>query len=239
MPPVTKEVNIIPANINFCKIIGAETKPVTDHLVAVIAEKLAAGQKVLWLVPGGSAIAIVVAVAEALKGQQAPLPLGNLTVTLTDERYGAVGHDNSNWAQLEKAGFSLPGAVLQPVLAGKSFDQTAADWNTTLTDDLANADYVLAFVGMGADGHATGVLPGSPALAATSLVAAYESAPYQRITTTPEFFKHINEAVIFAVGEKKWPALRALLNPAAENVYPAQLLQQVPKLTVFCDLPQT
>ena len=40
---------------------------------------------------------------------------------LTDERYGPVGHPDSNWSQLLQKGFDLPQAKLVPVLTGRLF----------------------------------------------------------------------------------------------------------------------
>src|SRR3990167_11435143 len=105
-------------NIVYRKILS--TEPVEDYLVGVLTEKLLDNKKVLWLVPGGSAMKVVAAVSRDLAIEN----LANLTVTLTDERYGPVGHKDSNWPQLEAAGFKLEGASLQPVLIDKDLEET-------------------------------------------------------------------------------------------------------------------
>ena len=44
----------------------------------------------------------------------------NLVVALVDERYGPVGHPDSNWFKLEIAGFKIKGAKMIPILIGIS-----------------------------------------------------------------------------------------------------------------------
>ena len=85
---------------------------VIDYLVAAITKRLVANEKVLWLIPGGSAVPIAVEVSHAISSELKK----NLTVSLTDERYGALNHADSNWFQLSKAGFDFSGVTQKPVL---------------------------------------------------------------------------------------------------------------------------
>src|SRR5690242_15322144 len=124
---------------------------VASFITDKLSQQLKAGKRVLWLVPGGSSIAVAAEVAKQLEAGN--VPLENLTVTLTDERYGAVGHPDSNWLQLEQVGFELPGATMQPVLTGATRDETVANFAKTLDDDLNANDYRLGFFGIGPDGH--------------------------------------------------------------------------------------
>src|SRR6266566_4768573 len=89
-------------------------EPVVAHCTAVLRQQLQAGKRVLWLVSGGSVIPVAVAVAQKFTG----IPVGKLTVSLTDERPGPVGHPDSNWLGLQQAGLQLPGATLRPILTG-------------------------------------------------------------------------------------------------------------------------
>jgi len=52
---------------------------------------------VLWLVPGGSNIPIAVEAMDMIRKEMSGLSLKYLTITLSDERYGSVGHKDSNW----------------------------------------------------------------------------------------------------------------------------------------------
>ncbi len=215
---------------HFTNITSAE--PVAAYLAETLAKHLAAGEHVLWLVPGGSSIAVAAAVSQKLAGRA----LHNLTVTLTDERYGEPGHADSNWRQLTEAGFALPGATLLPVLTGADRATTVDHFATILREQLAVADYRLGFFGIGADGHTAGILPGSPAARATELAAGYDAGPFQRLTMTFPAVKRLDEAVVYAVGEAKWPVIDELAGGKVSLIkQPAQALKSVHTLTVFND----
>lgn len=213
----------------FKKVNSADA--VTEYLSTVLTEKLSAGQKVLWLVPGGSAITVVAAVSKKLQG----LDLKNLTVTLTDERYGPVGHPDSNWLQLERAGFSLPGARMVPVLHGHSVAETTTEFAKHLQEYCQGAAYCLGFFGMGPDGHTAGILPGSPAVTATEWAASYQVPEFLRVTMTPPAIAALSEAVVYAMGEAKAEPLANLQQELSLNEQPAQALKKVSKLTIFND----
>jgi len=208
---------------------AAPTEAVS-YLASVINDKLQTGKTVLWLVPGGSAIKIAAKVAKQLRP-----PLNGLTVTLTDERYGPAGHHDSNWLQMLEAGLLLPGATLQPVLNGKSLNQTVSHYNQTLRDDLKQADFSIALAGMGPDGHIFGIKPGSPAINANEGVVGYEWDDYVRITPTLKMIKSLDEVVIYAVGEEKWPQFELLNKDINPSEQPAQLLKQLKKVIIFSD----
>ena len=203
---------------------------VAKYLAELIDAKLAAGQKVLWLVPGGSAIKIAAKTSKRLRQ-----PLNNLTVTLTDERYGRVGHKDSNWPQLQAAGFHLQGATLQPVLLGKNLTLTTKDYSQMLQTDIKNTDYSLALAGMGPDGHIFGIKPGSPAIDTNQTVVGYDWEDYVRITPTPKFIKQLDEVVVYAVGQEKWPQFESLKKNLDPSEQPAQLLKQLKKAIIFSD----
>lgn len=207
------------------------TEPVIAHLVNTITERLEAGQRVLWLIPGGSAIALAVAVGRRLPVAQLP----GLTVTLTDERYGAVGHHDSNWRQLTEAGLHLPGAHLQPVLTGASLADTTAHFAEQLAADLTAADYRLGFFGIGPDGHTAGILPHSPAVVATALAAGYDGGTFQRITMTPAAIARLDAAIAYAAGQPKWPVLDQLDQPIDLEIMPAQSLKTAKITLIFND----
>ncbi len=204
---------------------------VADELAAKIIQQLQAGHKVLWLVPGGSSITVAVLAAK----QIGAIDHSGLAVSLTDERFGPVGHADSNWQQLITAGFSLPQARLLPVLTGKDRQQTTDDFAVMLKQELEDTDYSIGFFGIGSDGHTSGILPYSPAVQATDFAASYDGPDFERITTTPAFITRLSEAVVFAVGKEKWPTLQALAMVNDIAVQPAQILKQVPQLTIYSD----
>jgi 6-phosphogluconolactonase/glucosamine-6-phosphate isomerase/deaminase len=208
-----------------------DTQAVAHTIADAIITRLAEGKKVLWLVPGGSAIAVACLAARDI----AAVPHGNLAVTLTDERYGPLGHSDSNWQQLEGAGFSLPEARLLSVLTGADRAQTVKAWEVLLRHELKAADFALGFFGMGADGHTAGILPGSPAVSSTAYAATYDGPDFARITMTPPAIARLDMAFVYAAGQNKWPALRRLNERHSIAEQPAQILKQVPELIIFTD----
>lgn len=217
------------ADPTYCPVESIEH--VAEALSQKIIAKLQDGKKVLWLVPGGSAIAVATHAAKAI----AAVPHQDLTVTLTDERYGPVDHPDSNWRQLAEAGFRLPEARLLPVLTGVDRTTTAANFGDTLQRELQQADWAIGLFGMGADGHTAGMLPGSPAVHADSYAEVYDAPNFERLTMTTRAIPELDEAVVYAVGQEKWPALKSLQGEKPVSEQPAQILKQVPVLTIYTD----
>ena len=215
----------------FRKTLAHE--PVIKYLGEALARELSAGKRVLWLIPGGSAIAVAVAVSNQLTAKN--IPLDKLVVTLTDERFVPVGHDDSNWKQLTDAGFDLPGATLHAVLRGKDMTGTVDDFETTLQQELNQAEYSLGLFGIGSDGHIAGILPHTSAVKETGLAHGYDGGAYQRVTITiPAMFK-LDEVIAYAAGEAKWPIFDQLETDLPLDDQPAQILKQVLKATLFND----
>ena len=209
-----------------------DMQPVIDHLASTLSEHLGNEEKVVWLVPGGSAIMIAAAVSQELAGQD----LSRLTVTLTDERFGHVGHGDSNWRQLQEAGFVFDGVEALPVLTGKDMAETTTEFGTTLRTILGDADYTIGLFGMGADGHTAGVLPETNAVHSELYADSYDAGNFLRLTMTLKAIAELNETVLYAAGEEKLPALESLCNESVSlDKQPAQIHKQVPKSTLFTD----
>lgn len=206
-------------------------EPAAAFLAEKIKTSLEENKAVLWLVPGGSGIAVAAEVSKLL----AHMDLSNLTVTLTDERYGPIGHPDSDWLHLEEAGFQLPGATLVPVLTGENRTATTDHFSKTLQELLEKSDYKLGFFGIGPDGHTAGILPHSVAAESTELACEYDAGQFERITTTPATIAMLDEIVVYGMGEAKKPTLEQLNEDYSVVDQPAQALKQVPLLTIFTD----
>ena len=100
----------------------------------LISDHLSNGDRVLWLVSGGSAVSVAVEAAKMLTSHN----LDRLTISLADERYGVVGHRVSNWKQLEDSEFFIKGPVYNPILAGSNASKTTADYNQFLETSLSD-----------------------------------------------------------------------------------------------------
>src|SRR3989338_1214878 len=85
-----------------------DPKDAANFIAKSILLQLQSNKRVLWLVAGGSCILVAIEVAKLISEH----PHKNLVVMLMDERYGVVGHPDSNWYQLLKDGLKLPEAKL-------------------------------------------------------------------------------------------------------------------------------
>lgn len=215
------------------------------QLASRLTTELSAGKNVVWLVSGGSNIRYSVDAAKSV----APELGDKLTILLCDERYGPPGHADSNWQQLEAAGFmavpvvaraSMP-SVLQ---AGLDLQATAHQYDQTVGSIFRNADVIIGQFGIGSDGHIAGILPGSEAAEPlristtepTAFVIAYDGGNYQRITLTPSALLQVDAAYCFAYGQTKHAALDQLAHELLTLTdQPAQLLKQLPEAIVFRD----
>lgn len=203
-----------------------------EHLATTIKERLAAGEHVLWLLSGGSGVKVVLETDRLLSGTD----LTNLSVTLSDERYGNVGHPNENWQQLLDGGLKLEGATLYRPLINEDITTTTDEFGAWIMQVMSAADYKIGLFGIGSDGHTAGIKPHSPAVEATAWAACYQGEDFERITMTPFAISQLDEAVIQASGTDKVPTLRTLIH---ENIdianQPAQALKTVSSCTLYTD----
>lgn len=208
-------------------------QPVDDAAAAVattLTDHLSRGERVLLLLSGGSGAAIALAAARQLDNTD----LSQLFVSMTDERYGPVGHPDENWQQLLDAGFALPGATTYRPLTGESRAATTAAFATWLSEQLPAADYKLGIFGFGTDGHTAGIKPHSPAVSSTELAAAFTGDDFERITITFETIRQLDEAVVQASGPEKRPVIRDLLAATlSPGDQPAQILRTIPRTTLY------
>ncbi len=192
------------------------------------------GKKILWLVPGGSNIAIAAEVSKALPEEI----FDNLTVALTDERYGTPGHVDSNYRQLYEAGFQINKEHFTDILeSNASFIDTIVSTNLRLQRFFISNEVVIGFFGMGADGHIAGILPDSPTTQEyTAWYAGYDAGNFKRMTLTPFAFSQINIAIVSAFGAEKRKALDMLhTHNVPIEKQPAQIVKQIAKARIYND----
>jgi 6-phosphogluconolactonase/glucosamine-6-phosphate isomerase/deaminase len=198
-----------------------------------LMSELTARRKVLWLLSGGSNIATAVEIMSSLPARLTT----DLTVTLADERYGPLGHAESNWDQLQKSGLATKRAHLRPVLqVGQTFEQALRYYQQLIAETFAAADAIIALLGIGADGHLAGILPKSSAARSRALVAGYDSPPLRRLTLTFPALRQVNAAFVFAFGDQKREAIQTLCNRLVSPlIQPAQILRQLPESYIYSD----
>jgi 6-phosphogluconolactonase/glucosamine-6-phosphate isomerase/deaminase len=217
--------------MKFVKVAGWDEaiKAVSERL----KKELSKSGKVLWLVGGGSNINASVKIMAALPDDLTK----DLSIFMTDERFGEVGHEHSNSKQLLDAGFQQKDAVFVPMLQpGFSMAETQERYAQALERAVDHASIVIAQSGIGPDGHIAGILPHSPAVKATGWVTDYEAPPYTRMTMTFDALRHIDAAYYVALGDDKRAALTRLRDEElALDDQPSQILKELPEAYVYND----
>lgn len=198
-----------------------------------LLQALEAKQRVLWFVSGGSNIPISVQTMATI-----PPPLSQqLTIMLADERYGPVGHVDSNTQQLHDAGFVPKQATFLAVPNDDDFKNTVSTYQSLVAQQLAVSDLVVAQLGIGADGHIAGILPWSKAAADTSdLFIGYDTPGFNRMTLSFTALRQVQIAFAFVYGTGKRQALLQLRDKTLPlEIQPAQILKTIPKANIYND----
>ena len=212
--------------------IRAEAREGAVALAKCLKSALTSDKKVLWLLTGGSSITASVEAMNLLPDELTR----NLTITLGDERYGPVGHKDSNMQQVLDAGFAAKQATIVPVLIDQGLDETATQFARVLQQAFDDGWTVIAQFGIGTDGHISGILPHSPAVSANGLVATYQGPDHIRITTTFEAIRQFDVVYAMAYGESKRQALENLLNRNLSlDEQPAQIFKSMKKVYIYND----
>lgn len=218
--------------IKFIKISN------TDDCVVAISKQLKSALKsnngTLWLIPGGSNIPITVQIMDKITSVES----SKLTIMLSDERYGPIDNPDSNFRQYKDAGFKPKNAkVIEVLKPNHSLAVTVKNYNQAVEKSVRANNHLIAFLGMGPDGHVAGILPNSPATKSSyAWVVGYKTAEFTRITLTPFALSHVNKVFVLARGEAKRQTLSTLKSenlPIADQ--PAQLLKKFSSAVIFND----
>lgn len=211
------------------------TELAAEHIANVLKDHLSKNEHVLWLLSGGSSAPIAIQASQKLGN----MDLSNLSVTLTDERYGQIGHANENWQQLIDSGLSLPQATLYRPLIGENLETTTLKFNEWLSKQFKKSDFTLGIFGLGSDGHTAGIKPYSSAVTTPDLATSFHGDDFVRVTISFNAIKQIDEVVVQASGVEKTKVIDQLMNvtlPLSEQ--PAQILKEIPQVTIYTDNPK-
>ncbi len=203
-----------------------------------LGSALLAGKKVLWLIAGGSNLPVAVEIWKKARVRISNdfSKSSNLTVTLTDERFGPIGHPDSNWRQLAEAGFDFENIQTVPVLGGLEAEETARVWGKEVERLLNLCEVVVGQFGLGSDGHIAGVLPDSEAVKSQEVAVVTRSKTFTRVTLTLQTIKMIPRAYVFAFGESKKEMLQILRDRnVGLDEQPAQILKEMEEVYLFSD----
>lgn len=206
------------------------TQQVATEIASLINQRLISGQKVLWLVPGGSASIVAAQVSKQIKPSK-----DHLFISLTDERPGRLGHEDSNWETLLGAGFNPRIGSCFQILSGKTTETETRLFDSWLHKVLDAADFRLGLLGVGSDGHTAGILPGSDAQNITAAASYYRQADKSRISITPVTLSKLDVIFVYAVGVDKREVLDKLSMPINPVTMPAQYLKTSKSLIIYND----
>jgi 6-phosphogluconolactonase/glucosamine-6-phosphate isomerase/deaminase len=197
-----------------------------------LTKQLSAGQSVLWLVSGGSNVGAATLVMATIPRELTK----HLSILLVDERYGPVGHAESNWQKLLQAGFDPHEATVLTVLQeGLDFTDTTLRYKQLAEAAFENNDCVIAQLGIGDDGHTAGIMVGTPDNQTAELVSNETTATFQRMSLTYAALRRINTAYAFAFGENKRQALQQLQTDLPFETQPSQVLKDVAEAYIYND----
>ncbi|MCX6727890.1 MAG: 6-phosphogluconolactonase [Candidatus Saccharibacteria bacterium] len=222
--------------VEFIPITKGDQETVSSYIAERIGAQLSNGKTVAWFVSGGSNIPVELATIEKLKSTQNP---ANLHIIMVDERFGPVGHANSNWHSMNLEDHNDAGHTLHPILAEGDTSETATQrYDSTVAKLIEDGAYTIGQFGLGADGHTAGLLPGNPVMESDGLYAHYHGKDFERITATPKLIARLDECILYASGDDKAQAFADMQKPGDENVVPSRILQNARKLTILSDLKQ-
>lgn len=206
------------------------------HIAKTIAQLLQTGPT-LCLLSGGSVGKEVV--PELVKQLHDSDQLGNLHIGLIDERFGEVGHENSNATLLEKAGLTHlthHGAHFYPVLHERfsTSIEAAHAYAIQLQNLLTGCDNrTVGVFGIGSDGHTAGIKPLASGEFARLyvldvLVVGYTANDFSRITITPDCITQLKSCFVYAADVEKHAVIDRLLSSREESVsvFPAGILRK-------------
>jgi 6-phosphogluconolactonase/glucosamine-6-phosphate isomerase/deaminase len=237
-------------------MIALNSYPTREEAFAKAAEYLnvlffdSQPQPILFLSSGGSALELVEYIRE-----ENILP--DVTITVLDERYSRDPEEN-NFSRLAATRFFEIAQskdcdfIDTRVADGESLEEFARRFEEGLRrweEDNPNG-VVIATMGIGADGHISGILPYPESKRTFDELfetegrwvrgydAGDEKNPYpERATTTMPFLRdYIDRAVVFATGQDKRRALdRIVAEDGALHETPGRILHEMPDVVVFTD----
>lgn len=221
-------------------------------IAAQIDKYISEGEKVLWLLAGGSANAVYESMEDLLELND----YTNLTFILGDDRWAEdKNHPNANWPlfaylpvfiKLEKLG-----ANIKYILNSQSIKKDTQDFNDLIQNAVAQNYKIISLQGLGVDGHTAGITPANQA----DFTQAYDNNDWvvnhnlggdfpNRITITFNTMAKADNVWLYAVGEKKKVILEKINELSRLNIselknvlhqYPVMFLNQRSDLTIFTD----
>lgn len=216
-----------------------------QHLASALAERVAAalreaiaenGQATLVVSGGRSPIAFFQALATQA------LPWSKVLVSLADERWVPVSHEDSNEALVRR--HLLQGPAAEARLLGLYHSAASLEQAAELTEqalrELPPIDVLV--LGMGTDGHTASLFPGSPNLPQAlqvdcprrCLPMLAPSVPHQRLTLTLPVLKAARLQILAIEGQSKLVVLEQALQQRDPHHMPISAFIGAPLNIYWC-----
>lgn len=196
----------------------------------MILKELNDGNPVVFFISGGSALeteaTIISKITQSIKNP-------DLTILPVDERFGIIGHENSNIASLKKLLPDESKNLIIDILGDASLDDVRDNFEIVFSELINNKSVSVALLGIGQDGHTAGILNNSPAETSTKLVESYVSDPYTRLTLTKNALSKIDYVYVSAYGPDKQNILQELFYK--NTLKPMKILKDLNEVKVYTD----
>ena len=182
------------------------------------------------------------AVHLALAGGNSPFPIYSILadsnidwekihIWVSDERYVAIDHPQSNFGQIMKyltSKINLPSNHLHPLNTQLLLDQCAKSYQDQIIA-RNNAIFDLILLGMGDDGHTASLFPGHhDELASQKLVIPVTNSPKppsQRISFTPKLINQSSQTILLSNNPVKSQMISDILRlPGKQDDSPIGIL---------------
>lgn len=203
------------------------TRAAADDLAALLTAPATAHRALTIALSGGSTPQGLYALL-AQPPYAHSLPWSRVHFFWGDERCVSIEHPESNYGQAQQALLQhvpVPAENIHRIRIELPPAEAAADYAHQLAQHadpgLRWPRFDLVLLGLGEDGHTAALFPGlitqrerrSPVL---HVQASYLGRPAERITLTPLVFNDARHIFFLVAGEKKAPAVRAVLKGYAD-----------------------
>lgn len=226
------------------------------HLTHLVTQELHKGRRVLLFLSGGSAVQLYKKLGESLLRNE--IDSSYIAFAQVDERFQPEDKNDVNAVSIERTGLwevckkkNIPYYLISQE---GTLEDSARQYNETVSKLLTEYPYRLAILGIGEDGHTAGLLPfherywnKKPMVVGYTVKERQNNTAVsfcqrfrfkKRVTLTPKALK-LNFALVVASGEKKRWAIENAFKKENKNsidIYPAALLQKIQKVDLFTDI---
>lgn len=193
-------------------------------------------KRVLWLICGGSNIPVAIKVMNLIRQKIPTINLKNLTIMQTDERYGPIGHKDSNWQQMIDGNFNFNDLNSKSILKNLSLQETVKSYELEIVKAFTDNDIIIGLFGIGTDGHIAGILPETIIENEKDLVIGYQAKPFVRVSLSFSALLKFNYVYVLVFGQSKREAIDKFKKiDLSLKEQPMQILKKMKNVSMYSD----